>query len=144
MSEKTMMQVFSKKRAQKILDDGAAEVSDSKIDLALSNRQRIINKVLNNASLTPYLSHVKTLFNLLQDYVKGSYREIPWWSIGSVVTALLYILMPLDAVPDIIPIAGFLDDAVVLKLCLDMVRKDLDKYKLNKVASAHDESDASS
>ncbi|MBQ0796342.1 YkvA family protein [Zhongshania sp.] len=100
--------------------------------------------MLNNASLTPYLSHVKTLFNLLQDYVKGSYREIPWWSIGSVVTALLYILMPLDAVPDIIPIAGFLDDAVVLKLCLDMVRKDLDKYKLNKVASAHDESDASS
>ena len=60
------------------------------------------------------------------------------------LTALLYILMPLDAVPDIIPIAGFLDDAVVLKLCLDMVRKDLDKYKLNKVASAHDESDASS
>ncbi|MBW2941541.1 YkvA family protein [Zhongshania aquimaris] len=139
-----MMQVFSKKRAQKILDDGAAEVSDSKIDLALSNRQRIINKVLHNASLTPYLSHVKTLFNLLQDYVKGSYREIPWWSIGSVVTALLYILMPLDAVPDIIPIAGFLDDAVVLKLCLDMVRKDLDKYKMNKVASAHDESDATS
>ncbi|WP_269618307.1 YkvA family protein [Zhongshania sp. BJYM1] len=138
------MQIFSKKRAQKVLDNGASDVTESDIDVALSNRQRIINKVLQNASLAPYIGQVKTLFSLLQDYVKGDYREIPWWSLGSVVTALLYILLPLDAVPDIIPIAGFLDDAVVLKLCLDLVSKDLENYKLNKVASTHDESDATS
>jgi uncharacterized membrane protein YkvA (DUF1232 family) len=34
----------------------------------------------------------------------------------------------MDALPDYIPVAGFLDDAVVLKLCLDMVAKDLTKY----------------
>jgi uncharacterized membrane protein YkvA (DUF1232 family) len=136
------MQIFSKNRAKKVLDEGAAELSESEINYALSNRERIINKVLKNASLAPYISQVKTLFSLLQDYVKGDYREIPWWSLGSVVTALLYILLPLDAVPDIIPIAGFLDDAVVLKLCLDMVSKDLEKYKLNKVASTNNEMDA--
>ncbi len=136
------MQIFSKNRAQKVLDEGAAELSDSEINYALSNRERIINKVLKNASLAPYISQVKTLFSLLQDYVKGDYREIPWWSLGSVVTALLYILLPLDAVPDIIPIAGFLDDAIVLKLCLDMVSKDLENYKLNKVASTNNEIDA--
>ncbi|CAA0108778.1 YkvA family protein [Zhongshania aliphaticivorans] len=136
------MQIFSKNRAQKVLDEGAAELSDSEINYALSNRERIINKVLKNASLAPYISQVKTLFSLLQDYVKGDYREIPWWSLGSVVTALLYILLPLDAVPDIIPIAGFLDDAIVLKLCLDMVSKDLENYKLNKVASTNNEMDA--
>ena len=130
------MQIFSKNRAKKVLDEGAAELSESEINYALSNRERIINKVLKNASLAPYISQVKTLFSLLQDYVKGDYREIPWWSLGSVVTALLYILLPLDAVPDIIPIAGFLDDAAVLKLCLDMVSKDLEKYKLSKVAGA--------
>ncbi|RNL64018.1 DUF1232 domain-containing protein [Zhongshania marina] len=136
------MRIFSKNRAKKVLDEGAAELSESEINYALSNRERIINKVLKNASLAPYISQVKTLFSLLQDYVKGDYREIPWWSLGSVVTALLYILLPLDAVPDIIPIAGFLDDAVVLKLCLDMVSKDLEKYKLNKVASTNNEMDA--
>ncbi|MBQ0759852.1 MAG: uncharacterized membrane protein YkvA (DUF1232 family) [Zhongshania sp.] len=137
------MQIFSKQRAQKVLDNGAADITESEIDLALSNRQRILNKVLQNASLAPYIGQVKTLFSLLQDYVKGDYREIPWWSLGSVVTALLYILLPFDAVPDIIPIAGFLDDAVVLKLCLDMVSKDLEAYKLNKVTGTNDESDAS-
>ena len=137
------MQILSKQRAQKVLDNGAADITESEIDLALSNRQRILNKVLQNASLAPYIGQVKTLFSLLQDYVKGDYREIPWRSLGSVVTALLYILLPFDAVPDIIPIAGFLDDAVVLKLCLDMVSKDLDAYKLNKVTGTNDESDAS-
>ncbi|CAA0088626.1 Uncharacterised protein [Zhongshania aliphaticivorans] len=122
------MQVLSKKRAKKILDKGAGDLNESQINLAISNRQRIINKVITSASLAPFLAQVKVLFKLLQDYVSGDYREIPWWSLGSIVTALLYILLPLDAIPDIIPIAGFLDDAVVLKLCLDMITKDLTNY----------------
>jgi uncharacterized membrane protein YkvA (DUF1232 family) len=122
------MLFFSKKRAKHVLDEGAAELDDATLQKALSNRQGILNRVTNNASLAPYISQVKILFNLVQDYVKGDYREVPWWSLGSISTALLYILMPMDALPDYIPVAGFLDDAVVLKLCLDMVTKDLTKY----------------
>ena len=122
------MLFFSKKRAKHVLDEGAAELDDATLQKALSNRQGILNRVTNNASLAPYISQVKILFNLVQDYVKGDYREVPWWSLGSISTALLYILMPMDALPDYIPVAGFLDDAVVLKLCLDMVANDLTKY----------------
>ncbi len=75
---------------------------------------------------------MKTLFQLVQDYARGNYREIPWWSIGAVITALGYILMPLDSIPDFIPVAGYLDDALVLKLCLDMIARDLQQYRLNK------------
>jgi len=122
------MLFFSKKRAKHVLDEGAAELDDATLQKTLSNRQGILNRVTNNASLAPYINQVKILFNLVQDYVKGDYREVPWWSLGSISTALLYILMPMDALPDYIPVAGFLDDAVVLKLCLDMVAKDLTKY----------------
>jgi uncharacterized membrane protein YkvA (DUF1232 family) len=123
------MWFFSNKRAKHILDDGAAELNSQDLDKALNNRQRILEKVLTSATLAPYISQVKILFTLIQDYVKGEYREIPWWSLGSIVTALLYILMPFDALPDFIPITGYLDDAVVLKLCLDMVSKDLASYR---------------
>lgn len=126
------MKLLSQKRARRILDDGAKQHDEHALEEALNKRERILNKVVQSASLAPYLDQVKTLFALIQDYVKGNYREIPWWSIGSVATALLYILMPLDAVPDFIPIAGFLDDAVVLKLCLDLISKDLDNYRLRK------------
>lgn len=132
------MKLFSQKRARRILDEGAENSDEQALQEALNKRERIIDKVIHSASLAPYLEQVKTLFALIQDYVKGSYREIPWWSIGSVATALLYILMPLDAVPDFIPIAGFLDDAVVLKLCLDLIGKDLDKYRQYKNGAVSD------
>ncbi len=122
------MLFFSKNRAKHVLEEGAAELDEEKLQKTLSNRQRIVKMVTDNASLSPYISQVGTLFNLVQDYVKGEYREVPWWSLGSITTALLYILMPMDALPDLIPIAGYLDDAVVLKLCLDMVSKDSTKY----------------
>jgi uncharacterized membrane protein YkvA (DUF1232 family) len=122
--------LFSRKRAKQILDDGAAKKDESKLQETLSKRQRIIDRVLGTATLAPYIDQVKLLFNMLQDYAKGNYREVPWWSIGSIATALLYILTPLDAIPDFLPVAGFLDDAVVLKLCLDLVVKDLDQYRL--------------
>ena len=130
------MLFFSKERAKLVLDEGAAELDEATLQKTLSNRQRIINMVSDNAALAPYISQVSTLFNLVQDYVKGEYREIPWWSLGSITAALLYILMPMDALPDFIPIAGFLDDAVVLKLCLDMVAKDLESYRIKKGISA--------
>lgn len=126
------MKFFSERRARKILEDGADDAQQEQLEATLKNRRRILDKVLTNASLAPYLEQVKTLFQLVQDYARGNYREIPWWSIGAVITALGYILMPLDSIPDFIPVAGYLDDAVVLKLCLDMIARDLQQYRLNK------------
>lgn len=128
------MALFSRKRAKKVLDEGAANQDPQKVEQALENRQKIMDRVVSSSSLSPYFEQVKTLFQMLQDYAKGQYREIPWWSIGSIATALLYILMPFDALPDFIPIAGFLDDAVVLKLCLDLVGKDLQQYRESRSA----------
>ena len=126
------MKFFSERRARRILKDGADGADREQLEDTLKNRQRILDKVIANSSLAPYLSQVKTLFQLIQDYVRGNYREIPWWSIGAVATALSYILMPLDGIPDVIPVAGYLDDAVVLKLCLDMISRDLQQYRLSK------------
>jgi uncharacterized membrane protein YkvA (DUF1232 family) len=126
------MKFFSERRARKILEDGADDAQQGQLEATLKNRRRILDKVLTNASLAPYLEQVKTLFQLVQDYARGNYREIPWWSIGAVITALGYILMPLDSIPDFIPVAGYLDDAVVLKLCLDMIARDLQQYRLSK------------
>lgn len=52
-----------------------------------------------------------------------------WWTIGAVVTTLLYVLNPVDIVPDFIPFFGLLDDAAVVSACLFLVEKDLNIYK---------------
>ena len=42
------------------------------------------------------------MFSLIRDYWYGHYRAIPWKSIAAVAGALLYVLNPLDLIPDLI------------------------------------------
>ncbi|WP_143151253.1 YkvA family protein, partial [Marinobacter nauticus] len=58
----------------------------------------------------------------------GRYRAIPWKSIAAIAGALLYVLNPIDLIPDIIFGIGFLDDAGIVALCLKLVESDLHRY----------------
>src|SRR5215207_10140826 len=49
-----------------------------------------------------------------------------------VIAALLYLVSPVDLVPDFIPIAGLLDDAAVAGLVLDYVLKQIDRQGKGK------------
>jgi uncharacterized membrane protein YkvA (DUF1232 family) len=44
----------------------------------------------------------------------------PWGAVISLVTAILYGVSPIDLIPDIIPLLGLADDAVVVPLLLLM------------------------
>ena len=123
------MKWFSARRAKQILDDGASRADEQQLEDTLEKRQKILDKVVNSPRLAPYFDQVASLFQLLQDYVRGNYREIPWWTLGAIATALTYILIPLDAIPDVIPVAGYIDDVAVLKLCLELIGKDLESYR---------------
>ena len=51
-----------------------------------------------------------TLVRMVRGYVGGDYRDIPTSTIVSGLAVLLYVLSPIDLVPDFIPVVGFLDD----------------------------------
>lgn len=51
-----------------------------------------------------------TLVRLVRAYTSGDYREISTSTIVSGLAVLLYVLSPIDLVPDFIPVIGFLDD----------------------------------
>ncbi len=74
------------------------------------------------------LSYIPTLISMIQAYIKGTYREIPVGSIIAVVSALIYLVSPIDLIPDVFPVVGHLDDAAVIMACLKLIQKDLDAY----------------
>ena len=45
----------------------------------------------------------------------------PLWVKGTVAAALAYFILPLDAIPDLIPLAGLGDDAGVLTAALTAI-----------------------
>lgn len=71
---------------------------------------------------------LKTMFELVKAYIKGDYRNIPYGSLLMIVGAILYFVMPLDAIPDAMVALGFTDDAAVIALTYRKVKKDIDKF----------------
>jgi uncharacterized membrane protein YkvA (DUF1232 family) len=66
---------------------------------------------------------------MLRHYHTGAYREIPFGSIAAIAAAIIYLVSPIDAIPDFIPIIGYFDDAAVIALCIRMLHTDIEEYR---------------
>ncbi len=122
------MSTITEEQAEKELKERAKKVSEEDLNTVLEKREEIEKKFTNGA-LSRFVADLKLLFAIIQDYVKGKYKEVPFWTIAAIVAALLYVLSPIDLIPDFIPGIGFLDDALVVAACLAMVQQDLKIYK---------------
>ncbi|GEM_PF-4361188 len=71
---------------------------------------------------------IVNLFRMVRDYVTREYDTVPVRTISAAAFALIYLLCPLDLIPDFIPGAGYLDDVTVIHSCLSWIRDDLDVY----------------
>lgn len=93
------------------------------------NEEDIDKKMAGQKALRALLEQGRLLLSLVKDYFTGAYREVPYWVIGAGAIALIYVLSPIDAIPDILPGVGFLDDAAVLATCLKLIESELKRYQ---------------
>jgi uncharacterized membrane protein YkvA (DUF1232 family) len=83
------------------------------------------------------LSHGMTLFEMARAYMKGTYRDIPNWSILVTLVSLGYVVSPIDAFPEIVlgPL-GAIDDVFVLGLALKLINHEIQRYTTWKNTSS--------
>jgi len=79
--------------------------------------------------LTWLIEDLKLFVSLIKDYRSGAYQKFPFLSGAGIVFALVYIISPVDLIPDYIIGIGQIDDAAILGFCLYLLRKDVRKYK---------------
>jgi uncharacterized membrane protein YkvA (DUF1232 family) len=70
-----------------------------------------------------------TLVRLVRSYVIGDYRQIQTSTIISGLAVLLYVLNPIDLVPDFIPVLGFLDDLSLVSWFLGKFQEELERFR---------------
>ena len=93
--------------------------------------------ILNIGLWGRLIGNFKLLYSLIKDYWKGEYREVSPWSILVFIAGIVYVVSPIDIIPDFLPLVGQIDDALILILCMYSLEKDLHKYKEWKIKNRH-------
>ena len=60
--------------------------------------------------------HIRTMLDLSEDYISGQYDRISRESMTTIFAAIIYLMIPMDLMPDFIPPIGFIDDALIIGL----------------------------
>lgn len=87
-----------------------------------------IKLVQENKQLNEVVQDIRIMIYLIRDWVNGDYKELSNNTVLLVVIALLYLVMPLDLIPDFLPM-GFIDDIAVIGFVMKRISDEINKYK---------------
>lgn len=79
--------------------------------------------------IKPFLTDVVTLARLAFAFITGRYRHISKKAIAAIFIGAVYLLNPIDFVPDFFSLFGLLDDAAVLGFITYLLKDDLNKFR---------------
>jgi uncharacterized membrane protein YkvA (DUF1232 family) len=68
------------------------------------------------------------LIRMVRCWVNREYRDVPWQTLVLVTASLVYLVTPVDAIPDFIPILGFTDDVAIISAVIASVGRDLERF----------------
>ncbi|MBT0607350.1 YkvA family protein [Aequorivita echinoideorum] len=114
--------------SEEYVEGEVAKIRDEDVEIVMDNEEAINKKFSGANSLSKYAELGKILVGMLKDVKNGVYPNVPWFTIATVVLALLYILNPMDIIPDFIPGIGYIDDIAVLTIGVGWIESDLHRY----------------
>jgi uncharacterized membrane protein YkvA (DUF1232 family) len=120
-----MMETFGWKRAVKTAE---RVVADGK-RLAGVIEEAVTKMESHSDALKGILDDLQLIFRLVRARAKGEYKNVSTQTLIILVGAVVYFLMPFDAIPDFIPGIGLMDDVTVIGLALSAAKVEIDKFR---------------
>lgn len=91
-------------------------------DENLRLEEELESKIHRNKGRLNFIPHLRALKNYLFD------KNVKWYRKSVVVAALIYFVTPVDSMPDITPIIGFLDDLGVVAWTVKFLGEEIKSY----------------
>lgn len=77
----------------------------------------------------------RLLISMGRDVFSGRYH-LDKWNLSIIAATITYVISPLDAMPDMIPFMGWIDDATIVAYAASKLTDEINKYKAFTQASA--------
>ena len=74
--------------------------------------------------------YFQAMLRLTRAYSRGVYREVGDSTLVVIIAAIIYVVNPLDVIPDALSALGYLDDATVIALAVRRSRQRLDDFMI--------------
>jgi len=112
------------------IENESLKIEPEDIDKIISKEKRILRKTkISKASkYSKLFFQVKLVFELIKDYRSKLYTDIPWRTIGILTLLIAYFINPFDIIPDVLPVLGYTDDALLFAAFFKSISVDLKKY----------------
>ena len=98
----------------------------------LGNKQKIrellikVPNYISKEKLSSVRKELELLCSYVMDIMKGDYSDYDGVKLMFIIAALIYVVSPIDIIPDFIPVAGLVDDVVVIEWLIREVKSELD------------------
>ena len=80
---------------------------------------------------------LRIILRLIKAWLAGDYKDISTKSIVILIGAILYFLNPFDAIPDTIPVLGYVDDVAVVGWIVKTLKDEIEKFRVWESARAN-------
>lgn len=93
----------------------------------------ILSRYMKKGGLKEVQEQLRLLYNYISDIIHGKYKAYNASSLTLALAAILYVISPLDILPDLIPF-GFVDDIAIVTWAMTKMEEEFRKYKERKVS----------
>ena len=120
----------------KIINSYKRFVGNEKPEEVAQKKDATLKNVEKVSALAGLIDNIRMAYDLISDTVTGRYKGMSKSTLALLTGGLAYLALPLDLVPDIIPVVGWTDDAAVLAWIFTRCADEFEKYKEFRGASA--------
>lgn len=84
---------------------------------------------MGKGKLKEVASNLGSIIGYVRDVATGRYKGYSVGKLALAIATLIYIVNPLDVIPDITPIIGFADDAALVAWTFSQLQEELAAYR---------------